>query len=173
MEIDRANPEVANNVFQKLLPNKSDKKVILEFLANSIEIAHSISPSCWGITLNKNFVRLNVGNIEVIYIAEIFRCILDHDAIPSNLWDDEIVVLGKNEHDPEAGFYKSVPNSVACNMFIEDAKVVLPQIDESHRILVENAAQTGRHAMTKKAHSPAVIDYLASFLDRRIPKPEY
>ena len=173
MAIDRANPDSADEVFQILIPNKSDKKIVLEFLANSIEVAHSISPNCWGVTLKDNLVRLNVGKIEVISLLDVFHCILDLETIPSTLWNDEIVALSKNEHDPEAGFYKSVPNSVACNMFIEDAKVVLPQIDESHRILVENAAQTGRHAMTKKAHSPAVIDYLASFLDRRIPKPEY
>ena len=173
MTIDRANPDSADEVFQSLIPSKSDKKVILEFLAISIEIAHSISPNCWGITLQNNLVRLNVGKIEVISLLDIFHCILDLETIPTTLWNDEIVALSKNEHDPEAGFYKGVPNSVACNMFIEDAKVVSPQIEESHRILVENAAQTGRHAMTKKAHSPAVIDYLVSFLDRRIPKPEY
>lgn len=174
MTIDRINPESAFEVIQTLIPRKSDRQVCLEFLANSIEMAHSISPNCWGVTLKDDLIRLNVGKIEVVsFLSEILHCILDHDTIPKKLWKDEIVNLFTDEHDLESGIYKSVPNSVACNMFVQDAKKVIPLIQDSHRVLVESAAQTGRHAMTKKAHSPAVIDYLSSFLGRRIPKPEY
>jgi hypothetical protein len=173
MTIDRINPDSAHEVIQALIPDKHDRQVYLSFLANSIEIAHSISPKCWGVTLKEDLVRLNVGKIEVISLGEILHCMLDRDTIPSELWKDEIVNLFLNEHDPEVGFYKSVPNSVACNMFIEDAEKVISLIQNSHNVLVENAAQTGKHPMTQKAHSPAVIDFLSSVLGRKIPKPEY
>ena len=174
MTIDRINPESAFEVIQTLIPRKNDRQICLEFLANSIEIAHSISPKRCGVTLQKDFVRLNVGKIEVVaFFPETLHCVLNYDTIPSKLWKDELIRLRTNEHDPEAGFYSSVPSSVICDIFVQDVKKVIPLIQNTHRVLVEDAAQTAVHPMTKKAHSPAVIDFLSSALERRIPKPEY
>lgn len=171
---DRTNPDSAAEVIQSLILEETDQQVCLEFLANSIGIAHALSPNRWGATLKKNLIRLNVGKIEVVTLLPgVLHCILDLDTIPEKLWKDEIVNLHRSEYDPEIGVYKSVPKSVACNMLVENAEKVIPLIQDSHRILVQKASQTGRHAMTKKAHSPAVIDYLSSYLGRKIPKPEY
>jgi len=171
---DRTNSDSAAKVFRDLIPEERDRQICLEFFANSIAIAHALHPERWGITLKKDMIRLNVGNIEVVtLVPELLHCMLDLDTIPKEIWKNEIVDLDMNEHDPELGFYKSVPKSVACYMLIEDAKTVIPLIKDSHRLLVENASQTRRHAMAKRAHSPGVIDYLASCLGREVPRPEY
>lgn len=171
---DRVNPDSAAEVFTSLIPEEKDRKVCLEFFANSIDIAHAIHPERWGITLKTDLVRLNVGNIEVVtLVPEILHCMLYLDTIPKDLWENEIVELEMSKHDPEVGFYKSVPKSVACYIVVEDANTAIPLIADSHRTLVENAAQTRRHPMTKRAHSPGVIDYLSVYLGRRIPQPEY
>jgi hypothetical protein len=171
---DRINPDSAAEVFKCLVPKEKDRQVCLEFFANSIGIAHALHPERWGVTLKTDLVRLNVGNIEVIsLVPEILHCMLDLDTISEELGKNELLDFDVSEHDPEAGFYKSVPKSVACYMLIKDAKRAIPLIEDSHRILVENAAQTRRHAMTKRAHSPGVIDYLSACLSRKVPQPEY
>lgn len=174
MILDRKNPDSAAEIIQKLIPEEKDKKTCLEFLANSISIAHALSPDRWGVTLKKNLIRLNVGRIETIsFMPDVLRCLLDLDTIPSKLWNDEIVNLAPDENDPKIGFYKSVPKSVLCVMLFEDTEKVIPIIQDSHRILVENSSQTSRQSMIKDAHSPAVIDYLSSYLGRDIPQPAY
>ena len=171
---DRTNPVSAAEVFKVLVPKENDRQVCLEFFANSIDIAHAIHPERWGVTLKTNLVRLNVGNIEVIsLVTENLHCMVDLDAITKELRENELFYFSMSEHDPEVGFYKSVPKSVACNMLIKDAKTAIPLIEESHHVLVENAAKTRRHAMTKRAHSPGVIEYLSVCLGRKVPQPEY
>ncbi|MEP7137702.1 MAG: hypothetical protein ABI904_22480 [Chloroflexota bacterium] len=177
MTVDRNDQDSAAEVVQFLIPGKANQKECLEFLANSIEIAHALAPDRWGVTLKEDLLRLNVGRIEVLaFYSGILRCILDLHTIPEKLEKlriDETVYIFPDKNDPEAGFYKSVPGSVACNMYVTDTKKVLPLIQDSHRILVENASKTSRHTMTKGAHSPAVIDYLSSYLGRTIHQPEY
>ncbi len=177
MDVDRNDQDSAAEVINYLIPEETHQQLCLSFLANTIGIAHDLSPDRWGITLKKDTIRLNVGNIEVIVITpDIFYCVLDFDTIPKELrklGKDETVFFLENENDPEAGLYKSVPKSVGCRMLIEDAEKIFPLLQDSHRILVENASQTRRHAMTKKGHSPAVADYLSTYLEKKIPQPEY
>jgi hypothetical protein len=119
-------------------------------------------------------LRLNVGKIEVLaFFPDAVHCLLDASTIRKELWEDERVDLLENENDPRSGYYKSVPGSVVCNVLAEDFEGVLPLIQDSHRALIENAAQTGRNPMTRKAHCPGAVDYLSTYLGRDIPHPSY
>jgi hypothetical protein len=174
MVVDKDNQDSIAEAIQRLLPEEATRRGRLDFLADSIGTAYATSPDRWGLTLNKDFLRLNVGRIEVLaFIPDFIHCILDLDTLPEDIREDDRVSLKENENDPRLGFYKSVPGSVVCNIFSEEPEEILALIKGSHKILIENAARTGRNPMTKKGHSPAVIDYLVSYLGRDIPQPTY
>jgi hypothetical protein len=174
MAVDRDNQNSVHEVIQNLIPEEANRRKCLNFLADSINTAYLLTPDRWGLTLKKDLIRLNVGKIEVLaFFPDIVHCLLDRDTIPKELWEDEKVTILENEDDPSLGYYTSVPGSVVCEVLVEDFEGVLPLIQDSHKILIENASQTGRNPMTKKAHSPAVIDFLSSYLGRDIPHPSY
>lgn len=174
MAVDRDNQDSVHDVIENLIPEEAMRRKCLGFLADSINTAYVLAPDRWGLTLKKNLIRLNVGKIEVIaFFPGILHCLLDLDTIPKELYEDERANLFENESDPRLGFYRSVPGSVVCNVYVEDFEGVLPLIQDSHRVLIEKASKTGRNPMTKKAHSPAVVDYLSSYLGRDIPHPSY
>ena len=181
MTIDRTNPDIVAEVVEKLIPEGTNPRVWLEFLADSISTANDLHPNCWGVTLQKKLIRLNVGKIEALaFLPGLFHCIIDLDTIPVKINEyerDEKVELHKNKNNPAAGFYESVEGSVICNIFVEEFNEnlgeVLQLIQDSHRLLIKNASRTPRHPRTKIAHSPSVIDYLSSYLGRNIQQPEY
>ena len=174
MVVDRDNQDSVQEIVQMLIPEEENRRTCLIFLADSINTASLLAPDRWGLTLKKDLIRLNVGKIEVLALFPfVVHCLVDLDSIPQEIRKDERFKLLENETDPRLGYYKSVPGSVVCNIIAEDFEGVLPIIQEAHRILIENASQTGRNPMTKKAHSPAVVDYLSAYLGREIPHPSY
>ncbi|MEW6130785.1 MAG: hypothetical protein AB1757_27395 [Acidobacteriota bacterium] len=174
MAIDRDNQGSVAEVIQSLFPDDAAQRCSLNFLADSIAIADALSPDRWGLTLSKDFLRLNVGKIEVLaFFSNFIHCLLDLDTLPEELREDDRVGLKENENDPRLGVYKSVPCSMVCDIFDEEPEEILDIIKGSHRILIENAARTGRNPMTKRGHSPTAIDYIASYLGRDLPQPDY
>ena len=174
MAVDRDNQDSVRQVIQRLIPEETIRRKCLDFLAESINTAYVLAPGRWGLTLKKDLLRLNVGKIEVLaFFSDVVRCLLDLTTIPKELWQDERVNLLENERNPSLGYYRSVAGSVVSNVVVEDVAGVLPLIQASHQVLIENASQTARNPSTKKGHSPAVVDYLSWYLGRDIPHPTY
>jgi hypothetical protein len=174
MAVDRDNQDSVDEVIQNLIPEEATRRKCLDLLADSINTAYVLAPDRWGLTLKKDLIRLNVGKIEVLaFFPDIAHCLLDLDTIPKELWEDDRVTILEDENDPRSGYYRSVPGSVVCDVFVEDIEGVLPLIQDSHRILIENASQTGRNPMTRNRHSPAVIENLSSYVGRDILHPSY
>ena len=174
MAVDRDNQDTVHEVIKNLIPDGASRHRSLDFLADSINTAYLLALGRWGLTLKKDLIRLNVGKIEVLaFFPDVVDCLLDLDSMPKELWANDRVTILENENDPRLGYYRSVPGSVVCDIFVEDFEGVLPLIQAWHRILIENALQTGRNPMTRKAHSPAVIEYLSSYLGREVRHPSY
>ena len=174
MAIDRDNQDSVREVIQNLIPKEVFRRKCLDFLADSINTAYVLAPDRWGVTLKKDLIRLNVGKIEALaFFPDVIHCLVDLESMPRELWVDDRVTIVENENDPELGYYRSVRGSVVCNVLVEDFEGVLALIQDSHRILIEKASATGRNPRTRKGHSPAVIEYLCSYLGRDIPHPSY
>jgi hypothetical protein len=144
MAIDRNNQDTVAKVIQNLIPEGLNPQKYLDFLAHSISTADVLAPDRWGITLKEKLIRLNVGMIEVFALFPgVVHCILDFNTIPKTLKKDKRVELRPNQNNPEAGWYKSVPGSVLCDIDIfNDAEKILAQIQDSHQLLIANASQT-------------------------------
>lgn len=168
----RADKEFAREVFEFLLPDEKIRRQCLEFMANSIHTANRLAPDRWGITLQDDFVRLNCGMIEIITIApDQFHLIIDVDSLPE-LPPDQAEIR-KTYNGSTKGFYPSVRGSVACDFEAEKAFDVFPQIEDSHRRLIQKAVRSPFGPNRKNAHSPGVIQYLNEYLSLSLPQPSY
>jgi hypothetical protein len=173
--IDNDDQDSINEALQNLIPEDATRRKCFSFLANSIDTAYVLAPDRWGLTLRRNFLRLNGGMIEVLAIKfrDKVRCSLDLDSIPKELSQARRVQLVNNADAPKLGYYPSVPGSIVCDFLAGDLEEILPLVRGSHRLLLENAARTRTNGRTKKGHSPAVIDYLSSWLGRDLAQPTY
>lgn len=128
--MDRQNDEVAAAIFEQFIRQTKIRKKCLVFLADSILRANRSNGDRWGVTLDRDVVRLNVGKPEALCIFPgCLRVVLDIDTLPKVLMPrrDGLVVKGKNmrwetkglylwgsKNDLKLGVYSSVPGSISC-----------------------------------------------------------
>lgn len=168
----RADKEFAGQVFEFLLPDEKIRRQCLEFLANSIHTANRLAPERWGITLYNDLILMNCGMIEIMQLLpDQIHIIADMDSLPELLPNQ--AEIRKTHNQSTKGFYTSVPGSVACDFEAEKAFHVLPQIEDSHRRLIQKAARSPFGPNRKNAHSPSVIKYLNEYLNLSLSQPAY
>lgn len=166
---EREEAKSAQSVLERLLPDGQSRILCLRFLCDTIRLAHQLAPRSWGITLQKDLVRLNVGHIEVMTILQDrIHVVLDRNAIPP-----ELLTIQGLQMDSKTPLYRWVACSSGCDFPTKQASATLPLIRASHHQLTTQAAATPRHNMTARAHSPGVLRYLVVVLDLDLPDPEF
>ncbi len=60
----------ARDIIHALLPNQSDRAIVLKQLLNSIDLANAIAPDAWAVTLFQKGFRLNVGQVEAFVLLD-------------------------------------------------------------------------------------------------------
>ena len=170
MPPNRTDPNRARVILETLLPEEDTRIACMRFLADSIQLAHRWRPSSWGITLQHDLVRLNVGRIEAITVLDqMLHVVLHRDIQPKGLLN----ILRGAPKGKSRTLYRSVKGSFACDIKLKQIKTVLPLISESHRYLVRKAGDTPRNSGTAKAHSPGVLRHLEEVLAIKLPDPDY
>lgn len=166
MKLDRTDKEDAREVFEFLLPDERIRPACIELLAKSIQMANQLDADRWGVSLFPNFIRMNVGRIEVLYIGpDIIRINLDSETLPH--FSPELEVEIRNSD------FKHVPNATECTFPAEQAESLFPQVQESQAKLLQKAARTYFQQSRKDAHSTGVIEYLKDYLNQPLPQPAY
>lgn len=166
MKLDRTDKEDAREVFEFLLPDERIRPACIELLAKSIQMANQSDADRWGVSLFPDFIRMNVGRIEVLYIGpDIIRINLDSETLPH--FSPELEVEIRNSD------FKHVPNATECTFPAEQAESLLPQVQESQAKLLQKAARTYFQQSRKDAHSTGVIEYLKDYLNQPLPQPAY
>ncbi|MCI1278944.1 MAG: DUF3883 domain-containing protein [Nitrospira sp.] len=165
----RKEPKSAREVLERLLPDARLRNLCLRYLCDSIQLTHQFAPSSWGLTLQKDMVRLNVGQIEVLTVGQArVHVVFDRNDEPQDLRD-----LPGVQIDPKTPLYESVNSSAACDFPASQANSVLPLIRASHHQLVKQAVETPRHNMTARAHSPGMLRYLEEEVGILLSNPDY
>lgn len=167
---DRASENYAKAVFERLYSNKAIRVACARLLADSIVMAHRVSPSCWTITLFSKQIRLNVGPVEVV--------VLNPDHIFLLIADSDNKHLDKGKyHDfvtESEVYYPSVKiNQRICRIPPESIEKFYPLIHENHSKLIQLAAKTRSITSWKYSFSPGVILYLNTLLKKTLPVPAY
>lgn len=60
----------SEEVMVQLLPDSDERSMVLQQLLESSELADSIAPNAWAVTLFNNGFRLNVGQVEVLVFVD-------------------------------------------------------------------------------------------------------
>jgi hypothetical protein len=167
---NRSSEEYARKVFEKLYRNETVRIACARLLADSILLAHSISPSCWTLTLFSNKVRLDVGPVEVLVLRsdDIFLVIADSE----DGWFSNREY--RNYIKPSELHYPSVPiHQRLCNIPPEFIEKIYPQISENHQRYIQVAADRKKVTTWKSSFSTGMILYLQSLLKVTLPMPSY
>ncbi len=144
---------------------------LLEFFASSVIEANDISPSRWGVTPKKTFLRLNVGWCEVLTIHEnSARIFIDRASPPSHLPDG--VELG----DLSSDFYVTAPGSVLATFDLEQVFLTstLAALRDSHNAIIASAARrSGFNGDSRVGHQNWLLDSISEKLKTNLPYPDY
>jgi hypothetical protein len=129
-------------------------------LAEAVAEAHALAPDKWGVSMLDRFVRLNLGRVEILTIGhDVLHLLVYQSRVPDELRDLQ-----------HGDGYASVPGSCFVEVSNPDIRfwdLVRPAWREAAR----RAAQTPRHSMTRKAHSPGVLEYLRQAGWKEVPNP--
>jgi HNH endonuclease len=128
-----------------------------------------LNPTRWGVTLTRDFVRLNVGMIEVTSIRKRGGIEVSYaiDLLPPDAFSSEGVARGSDD------WQVSVPGVDGAFIEPDHFLEVLPLFHQAHFDAIRRAAASRRHSTMTKAHSPGVISFLNDHLNVGIPQPEY
>jgi energy-coupling factor transporter ATP-binding protein EcfA2 len=173
--LDRAHPEGAARTLQLLFSAPDGRHHVLEILADSIETAHRIDPSGWGVTLAARSLRLNVGRGAALSLAKNQLCV----ALDWRELNTKTRKAIQQVADLEApGRLKTAPH--AAHVTLEGAQIaeMWPLIAPAHRKFVADAAhgfdsRAPQSPTWRDAHSPGVLQMLRFELERDIPSPSY
>ena len=149
----------------------------LSFLADSIEFAHKIAPSKWGLTPRtvEGMMRLNVVFPEVLTIDEELVRVFVNAAVASEL---ELVKDGTLELIPGKDgkdVYATAPGSRLIELeHNEHLESYLEQIKQAHFANTEAAGRKGGFNVgVKTGHRDWAIKELSEATGRQLPLPTY
>ena len=144
---------------------------LLEFFASSVITANEISPSRWGVTPKKSYLRLNVGWCEALTIYDDYaRILIDRNSLPSLLPDD--IELG----DLSSDFYVTAPGSVLATFDLEQVFLTstLAALRDSHNAIIASAARRGAlNGGSRVGHQNWLLDSISEKLKTNLPYPDY
>lgn len=147
------------------------RRRILRLLADSITTAHAVSPASWEVTLNPNWVRLNVGRQLVLYIKSGRLSLYAKPEFSSRSRGQ----LKRISVEIVRHKYRYFPDTQRLWFKVADADRVLPLVASAHKHFVRAAAQ--RHPVVWRSWQPAqskgVVRLLRKVLNREVPDPRY
>lgn len=166
--IDRYDRRSAARLFHALWPEPTVARSVAENLAASIRVAHSASDACWEVTMFPYGLRLNVGQVETLTLAEDEVLFLFQS--PLTLAPTSGIEIRLREEPVFASV--PVPSGV-CYVPVSQLADLSGEVRRSHNAYVQSAASFKRSSPFKKSYSPAVLEYVETVLSIQLPRPSY
>lgn len=158
-EAKNLNQNVAGELVREWLPILAERTFVLHQLLASADLANSIAPNAWAVSLFKNGFRLNVGQVEVlVFIDGKLRVNLIGAAGMAPFFGPEFEVAN----------YRTVPQPHCAFIgSVEDFSSVEPSLRSSHELFVKRAATTQfgqprKGTPFRRSHSELLIDFARS-----------
>lgn len=145
---DRTSIEVAKGILANLLPDPIARKTVCCELASFWQYAKRNYPDKTFITLAKDYIRMNVGMVEVFVI---FR--------NSTL----LLVADKTMIAPDAkAHYKSLEDALPIKMSVEKFQKQIADLRSAVFSVINKLGKTRRHPAAPIGHSSALAELLMS-----------
>jgi len=183
--IDRNNRFDSEKCISALLPQRN-KKIILSFLGQVIEIANRFNNNNWNVNLDLQgkFLRFNVGQeycFEIRQAEVLILCL--RTKLPKEIKKrrNSIAYLGYYKKKPIKSMISSevpdclvkVPNSIGC-IIKDEFNYYLDVLKNSNYEFIKYAiSHTKILPKMVKAHSVGSIIFLSDFLNKEIPNPSF
>lgn len=185
-KIDRNSIEDAKKVFEKLLPDESTRKKLIEFLSDAISYADILNSQKWNLNLDKNgnFVRFNTGHEYCIQIYKNELLILcDRTTLKPIIANYKIPVkyrghIGRervhsDDIDKVPDCLSKTKNSIGCLLPIDRAEKYLDFFKSSNKDFIREAIKTYHMPQMRAAHSRGAVEYLAKIYSENVNQPIY
>jgi Protein NO VEIN, C-terminal len=166
---DRRDPQRAARLFEVLWPDSTVRVACGHRLAQSIRHAHGQADASWEVTMFADYIRLNVGQVEVLKLSS-----------------DEIVVLFRApfktraderfsvDLDPANPVYRAVPvASGVCRFAPADLRAAPRTLWTAHESFIDAAADAKKVSPFKKSFSDGVLRHVETLLGGALPRPSY
>jgi hypothetical protein len=166
----RGSDDAARKVFAKIFPDDSVRKSAEEFLGECIERAHEKNSNSWEITLGPRYIMFNVGFVKVLRLHfKETRIYLLGSAFTPELREKYADIIEFSDDffkslKEEAGICRIAPSKFA--EIISDLKYAVYQF-------IDVNATRSKSSVWAASHSPGVITYLRSSLQKELPSPDY
>ncbi|MFT4039158.1 MAG: AAA family ATPase [Thermomicrobiales bacterium] len=159
---------------ERMYPDELSRVACLNLLADSIHIAHAVSPNSWSVRLrDASSLRLNVSWAQACVLGpDNIYLVLDADVLTPEMEQE----IGAVEIDgPSRGqVYASMPFARGAHFLASQLDALQPLIAPAHTSLVERSARQVRtRSNYHLKHQPEIVDYLRAALGRDVPQPAY
>lgn len=169
--MDRMSQEQAKQLLEQLLPDVESRHGCLTFLADLIAAAHARGPAVWEVTLRDNKLTLNVGRIYLMRILkQEVRLVLARAALAP----EEVSLIESLSTDDGSLEFSVVEDYLHVVLPLERLPKLIPIARRILKSSVDLCADTVRQRTPYyKCHSPGVLAYLRTLLQRPIPDPNF
>lgn len=157
--------------FFKIYSSSETRIGLLRRLADSIELANSVRPASWSVSLREDgtYVNLVVGRMFMLSLEpERVWVVLKPEAL-----DEAARARLKEVGREEADEFATVPDARVYSLEVDAAAAIWDSIDTAHRAAVKAAAPVVQRTPYHSSHSDAVVEFLERALDRELPRPRY
>jgi 5-methylcytosine-specific restriction protein A len=155
-------------LYRSLWPNEADRLSVLMNFARSVETADQCGKACWEVTLFRDGLRLNAGQVEVFTVFSDWSRLLFRGDIPRE------AVQGIDIIQNSEPVYRAVPvPSGVCVISTEAFKSLSPEIRAAHDAFIATAASLKKRSPFKKHFSNPAMLAIENAIGRRLPRPSY
>jgi len=185
-KIDRNSIVDTRKIFEKFLPEKETRQIVINFLVSAIQFADTLNNENWNINLDKNgqFVRFNVGHEYCIEInSKRILILCDRLTLQPKIFGKKIPVMFRGHIKKEKidslnidevpNCLAKTKNSIGCIINTEEILNNIDYFRESNLDFIKSAIKTKQIQVMKDAHSKGAIEYLALELDCELNNPIY
>jgi CRISPR/Cas system-associated protein endoribonuclease Cas2 len=159
----RSDISLATRFLNVLLPNNKDQVILSQLFYESIWTAHQQAPASWEVTLAKNGIFLNVGQVRVIGIQK-----------------GEVVYyfLGRIEKNTSIQIqlhkriYDAVPHEGGVS-WLKFTDRIPEELKKAHKRIIISAATYKTLSPFRRSHSPAILKVFEKLLSKSLPTPNY
>ncbi len=164
---NRNSASVAEHVLADLIPDEEIRRNNCTLLADTIVQAHSLNPQAWSLTLNENFITLNLTSYYV------FRIVRNGTKVPvmaENIDDGAVKAIDALIRAEDS--FKSVKGVLSYKIPHESFQSTMKVLKPGHDAFIEKIARSSRVCSFRSTHSPGLLDYLDEWLGRKLPRPD-
>jgi hypothetical protein len=159
----REDPASARATLDELLRDIAPdvRRRIERFMADSVDYVSHTHSECWGFTLEREWVRFNVGFVNnIILDARELTVLVERGSSPRNFKLTD-------------GGYRNAPGCGLVHLELSEIPESLEGLLQSHHRAIDICARHTTSASIRGAHSPGLVAYLAAVSGKPLVDPSY